>query len=458
MFEFFSYLMGAGPYALVAIVVATAMVGFVPWIWRKPEAWLFWALFALSFSPASGDASGEGSVVRQLTWSALFALLAAQLIWDQKLPAKQLLALVPLSMWLLMSLIFVSLAWSPEPVISFKRAIQMVGVLLMSLLVARSTLQGEDLLSKLRYPAGVFIVLGLASAVLSPSTAFDVDHAMRAISTHKNTWGQFSLLSCLVFLFSWVRNKRQLALLVLGLAPSFVSLVLSKSTTSLLTFLLIAGSVAVWMLLRFPGMLGKMILIGGVLAAALAFHGFLVVTGEWPLDALSRNLFKATGKDASLTGRTFLWELMYAEIAKHPWLGTGYGGFWTNTAGASAVLVSYLNWGPPVQSHSGYIDVVNELGVLGAVLMIVMALVHLRNVWALLRSEQAIAGMLHGSLLVSVLIVNYAETSLLRTTQFWWIIYSISIFEAHVLCQGLRPGGAPTPANTTRPRVPERCA
>lgn len=442
--EALSYFLGATPYALIAIIAATALVGFSPWVWQRPETWLFWALFGLSFSPAGGEASGDGSLFRQLTWSTLFALLAAQLLWDKKLAPKQLLALVPTSMWLLMSLIFISLAWSPEPVISFKRAIQMVGVLLISLLVARSTLQGEDLLAKLCIPAGAFIAIGLASAVLTPATAFDVDHAMRAISSHKNTWGQFSLLSCLVFLFSWLRNTKQLWFLVIGLAPSFISLVLSKSTTSLLTFLLISGAVTVWMLLRYPGMLGKMILIAGVLVAALAFHGFLVFTGEWPLDALSRNLFKATGKDSSLTGRTFLWELMYAEIAKHPWLGTGYGGFWTSTAGASAILVSHLNWGPPVQAHSGFIDVVNELGALGALLMSVMALVHARNIWALLRSQHAIAGMLHGSLLVSVIIVNYAETSLLRTTHFWWVLYSISIFEAHVLAQGLRPASAHT--------------
>lgn len=449
MMELLSYILGIGPYALAAVLVAIGLVGFAPWVWKNPERWIFGIIFALSFSPAGGDASADGSLFRQLAWSALFALVAAQLLWDKKLPQEHLVSLVPKSMWLLLSLIFVSLAWSPEPVISFKRAIQMVGVLLISMLVARNALLGQDLLAKLRYPVGFFVLIGLLSAVLAPSTAFDTDRSLRAISTHKNTWGQFSLLTCLVFLFSWVRDKNSASLLLL--LPAFISLILSKSTTSLLTFLLITGAVGVWMALTFPGMLGKMLLIVGILCAALAFHGYLVITGEWPLDALSRSVFQATGKDSSLTGRTFLWELMYAEIAKHPWLGAGYGGFWTSTAGASAVLVSHLNWGPPVQAHSGYIDVVNELGVLGAGLMAAIALVHARNIGALLRSSQSVAGMLHGSLLVSVLIINYAETSLLRTTHFWWVLFSMSIFEVHVLrhCQSVVPRpAADTSANS----------
>ena len=39
---------------------------------------------------------------------------------------------------------------------------------------------------------------------------------------------------------------------------------------------------------------------------------------------------------------------------------------------------------------------------------------------------------LHGSVLIAMLFINYAETSFLRTTHFWWIVLCISIVEAHV--------------------------
>jgi len=433
MMEILSYILFLGPYVAVAIFAAIFLVGFSPWAWKHPERWLFWVILLLSFGPATGDASGEGSLTRQITWGVLFMLVAAILLFRPKAGNIPQLKLVPIGLILLTGLLVMSVAWSPEPFISFKRVAQVIGVLLIGLLMARVVLLGHTMQTQMQKPVMFLIGIGLTVAVLVPSMAFDADGALRAISPHKNTWGGFSLLASLVFFVTWLVNRQNMWLFALVMIGSVVSLILSRSTTSLVSFILIAGSVCIWLLATRNGMLGKITLIAIFIVLVSASHGYFVFTGHSPIYVVTDWIYSLTGKDQTLTGRKYLWDLMFLEIAKHPWLGTGYGGFWTNTPGPSSILVSKLSWGPPVQAHSGFIDIINEIGILGILLLASVLFIHLLNIIKLLRTAEQHLGLFHGVLLFSVLINNYAETSLLRTTHIFWIIICMSIFEVHVL-------------------------
>lgn len=430
--EILSYFLTLGPYIAVAVLSAIMLVGFAPWAWKHPERWLFWAIFILSFGGV-GDSSADGSLYKQITWGVFFGLLGMILLFSQKANNTPLRKLIPTGLLFLIFLLSISIVWSPEPFVSFKRVVQVVGVLLIGLLTARLVLQGHKLQTQLQPSVIFFLGVGLCVAVLVPSFAFDAEHALRGISPHKNTWGQFSLISSLVFFFTWLENRRRFGIYALVLVASVVSLVLSRSTTSILAFIVVASGITVWQLSNRQGVLGKIFLLGVVVAMGLVFHIYLVFTGVWPLDALSDGVFQLAGKEQTLTGRKFLWQLMFAEIEKHPWLGTGYGGFWTNGPGASATLISKLNWGPPTQAHSGYIDIVNEIGILGAALLVGVLFKHLLNIIKLVRVTESYRAVFHGALLFSALIINYAESSLLRTNHFWWVIICASIFEVHVL-------------------------
>ena len=428
-----TYIVGLGPYVLLAIAAGFVMAGFTPWLWKHPERWLFWAILVLSFNPTAGNPTADGSIVREVTWSALFLLVAALLILGKKKPLSALAKLVPKGLAILVAWLIVSIAWSPEPFISFKRVIQIIGVLLIGLLVARNTLKGHSLQRQLQPSAMFFIFVGLAAAVLFPSIAFDTEHSFTGVSAHKNVWGTFSLIASLIFLLSWLTNRKNGWLLLLGVIPSVVSLVLTKSTTSLVSFVFISGAIPVWMLASSKGVAGKMSLIFATMLIALIFLVYLVFTGDWPLDALSDSIYSLTGKDQTLTGRKFLWQLMFVEIQKHPWLGTGYGGFWTNGPGPSATLVSRLNWGPPVQAHNGYIDIVNETGLVGLLMLLGVLAVHMKNILKLLHNKDTYIGIFHAAILFSALLINYAESSLLRTTHIVWILLCASNFEVYAL-------------------------
>lgn len=421
------------PYVVAALLCGLTAAVASPWLWKHPERWLFLAIFALSV-PDIGDGTGDGSMIKQVSWSTLFALgfihvvrnARGHLTFDRKD--------LPLALAVLIGFTGISVLWSPYRMTSLVRLIQVIGVLFIALMVARNALAGRGLLTQAMVPARLFLLLGFAVAVISPGTAFDAEGCMNGIASHKNTWGQFSLLTGLIHLsaLSERRNARQTLLIVAMLGLSAISIVLSRSTTSLLCFLFITGTLMLWAILTRGGIAGKLLIAGLVATLLVALHVYFVAYGELPFEALRKLVYSSTGKNESLTGRDFLWYLIQQEISHHPWLGTGYGGFWTGTEGPSAALVARLDWGPPTQSHNGYLEVVNEIGFVGMGLLVVALIAQAANVVRLSQRGEYQHAFFFGSVLIAMVFINYAESSFLRTTQFWWIALCISIVEAHV--------------------------
>jgi O-antigen ligase len=310
--------------------------------------------------------------------------------------------------------------------------VQVIGVIAIGLLIARHALQGRGFLDQVLIPIGLLILIGLAVAVLAPKIAFDGDHALQSITSQKNSWGQISLFACFVYLSALSRqHARNYLLLLVMLSLSILSLIATKSMTSLLSFVLVSGLLFIWFAATKWGIVGKLFLIVSAGLVLLVLLGYFVSNGEMPFDWLVNSVFSTTGKSSTLTGRTYLWQLMYAEIEQHLWFGTGFGGFWTGLKGASGALVSKLNWGPPNQAHNGYIDVLNEIGIVGGILLMLVLARHAINIFNLFRAKDEGNAIFHGAILISALIINYAESSLLRTTGLWWIVLCVSIIEVH---------------------------
>jgi exopolysaccharide production protein ExoQ len=433
----FEIAVAIGPYYLTALLLGLLAGAFTPWLWMHPEKWIFFFIFALSVIVVGGGGSDtEGSLFKQFFWGLLFVFVIAKLAWkDGGIEFSESVSL-PIGLLILLIYICLSILWSPYVFVSFKRAVQVVGVIAIGLLVARQALQGRGLLDQVLMPLGLLILIGLAVAVLAPKIAFDSDHALQSITNQKNSWGQISLFSCFVYLSALSRvHVRNYLLLLVMLLLSVISLVATKSMTSLLSFMLVSGLLFMWFSAAKWGAIGKIFLIVSVGLGMLALLGYFVSNGEMPLDWLANKVFASTGKSDTLTGRTYLWHLMSLEIEQHQWLGTGFGGFWTGVTGASGVLVSKLNWGPPSQAHNCYLDVLNEIGIVGAMLLLMVLLKHAANVIKLLRTDDHGIAIFHGAILLSSLIINYAESSLLRTTDLWWVVLCVSIIEVHARCR-----------------------
>jgi O-antigen ligase len=130
---------------------------------------------------------------------------------------------------------------------------------------------------------------------------------------------------------------------------------LVDSKTSL--FALVIG-IAVMLALQFPRVKQHFwpFLIATVLVAAI-INAFLPARSV---------VLEALGRDATLTGRTGIWQTVLSEPI-NPVLGTGYTSFWLGER-LQRIWDRYPNT-PLIQAHNGYIEVYLNLGLVGVALL-----------------------------------------------------------------------------------------
>ena len=114
---------------------------------------------------------------------------------------------------------------------------------------------------------------------------------------------------------------------------------------------------------------------------------------------------------------------MFNEIEKHLLLGAGFQGFWVVDSPKILLLYKQFVW-LPNQAHNGYIDIVNELGIVGLCLFLLMIMNYfitlfrwkIKTIW--------------GWFVIVPLITNFQESTFLGSSR---LIYSMLNFAYLVL-------------------------
>ena len=148
--------------------------------------------------------------------------------------------------------------------------------------------------------------------------------------------------------------------------------------------------------------------------------------------------FKLLGKSSTLTGRTFIWEVMGDQISRHFWQGVGYGGFWVGLMGGAAEVTRLVQWGYPGQSHNGFIDVLNELGFVGLGFLVYFLICHIRQVYRLATKGSPV--FVHVLIVAAAIFLNITEATLIRATHIWWILVVLSYFDVRYTLIGSKRG------------------
>jgi len=108
------------------------------------------------------------------------------------------------------------------------------------------------------------------------------------------------------------------------------------------------------------------------------------------------------GRDATLTGRTETWAQLVPVVYSQPFLGSGFGSFWTD-ARRDFYEMSH--------GHNGYLDILLDLGAVGLVLCAALLLSCGRNLHATL-SEDYDWASLGICFLIMALVYNVSESAL----------------------------------------------
>jgi len=394
--------------------------------------YLFFAFFGTSMPFQEQTRNVEdittSNAVNQFVFSLLYLLSFIGLLSKRHLIIRFLKTEKFLSLLLLWS--FLSVFWSDFPFVSLKRWIQIFGtsvIFLSALLHFRSD---DEALRYFKVILMAYIPLTFLAILLIPGAIQWEFPALRGLAPHKNMLGQVSLVSLIVWSFAAKvpsLRKKIAALLFWGL--SFVLLVGSKSTTSILT----AGGLLLLGGLWYTGEIFLRPTVGRTLSSVVLLL-FLVILFSiaYVGSDIVASLFHFFGKDMTLTGRIDLWAAVFEETKKHLLFGCGFGGFWIADSPAMDTILEEFVW-LPNQSHLGYLDILNETGVVGISLLALMMVSYFKN---LLNFEGT---HFWKWFVIAALIANISESTLFRPNELTGELLILSYLALYV--QAIRSKG-----------------
>lgn len=315
-------------------------------------------------------------------------------------------------LWLLLGLAVVSILWSGSPEISFRRIVALLGSAVFGLYLGTR----YSRVALLRVLLGVSVVamaFSLLVCLALPAYGVDETGAWQGVFDHKNHLGSFMALAAAVWLLHAVRFRHYRPL-ALGLtAVSGVLVMLSQSATAVVILATLLAVLLLLWLWRLDFRLTLPIL--GSIAVAGGYAAITVATAPDGLLAL-------LGKNATFTGRTPLWALVWEAIQTRFWFGYGYGGFWLGLDGPSAPIWFATGWNPPT-AHNGFLDLMLDLGVVGFVVFILLLLGNLRRAWVLTRRERGFDAVFPLVFMVFLLVSNLTESYLVTYNTLSWVFY-----------------------------------
>jgi exopolysaccharide production protein ExoQ len=310
----------------------------------------------------------------------------------------------------------ISLIWSFDKANTLKDILTITGSSLFGLyLASRYTLKQQ--LELMSWTYGIAIVLSFLFAVAIPKLGImGAAHQgkWRGIFSHKNGLGQAMIYSFLSFMFLAYQSHGYKLLMWIGMSLSIVLLLLSASTSSMFNLFILVIVFFVMYIVRLPYL---------VMIPVIAL---IITVGEtfylWSIDNSSA-IFNSVGKDATLTGRTELWQLTTEMIWKQPWIGYGFGGFWQGLNGAeSGYILRAITW-TPSHPHNGFLQLLLDLGILGfSIFSIGFSIATIRGL-NLIRSTTAVTALWPIVQMTQLLITSTTETQLFVSNNVAWILY-----------------------------------
>ena len=363
------------------------------------------------------DFESEGFFLNQIVLGGSF-MVALAILFSKFKQFKELLRVN----WLLVLFLMYTLLscfWSPFSVISLKRWIQFLGIVLVVMAAMSGTMGIKSILHVLLWITALSTFFSLVGVLVYPELFVWPNGQWIGLYTHKNLLGRGCMLALAVWLpglfgyFSKIVNRLAIAVI----ATAFILLVGSQSATALVTSLTIIFVIFI-VKLPVPSSVKLLFLPVPFLVIYIFFLNFMTLSPfQYVLTIL--------GRDPTFSGRHELWTAMLASIAEHPLFGIGYNAFWIGDIGLSKIVLSGLTWRQN-QAHNGYLDVANELGFVGLGIFVLVLVQSLKRVLQLFNRDQA-AGITILLIILTLIIHNITETSFCRMKSLGWVAFLIAL-------------------------------
>ena len=386
-----------------------------------------WSSYEASYSE-------DGSIGFKIQWALVFGITFLLALKYRTLALQTLGRVNPM---LLVFVLYVAmtLAWSELPIATAKKIVQLVGILTAAVVFQ---LLRKPLSFMLKIVLSVIFLIELASVFVGlavPSIGVDPGFgtAWRGVLSGKNALGYVAAIYSILWLGLAVLEPISIRIHAIGLGLGALCLIKSTSSTGLTIAILGMGII---LLVRRQHIGSPLWLVRSWTVVSIvvlcALQVFFIQESRLPeWKEIIGPFAKLFGKGSDLTGRTEIWEFVRIEIERHWLLGIGYGAFWHGPGSAAQIVIDHLPW-IPTQAHNGYLDIWNELGTLGLLLMACVLLAHIHQLFQLASFNRPVAG-LHGAIVAVTCVSNFSESSLFRGVGFENILLIFSIVSVSIL-------------------------
>jgi O-antigen ligase len=324
-----------------------------------------------------------------------------------------------------------SVVWSIDPQFTVRRLIRLATIVLVCLgfVLARGA-RIQDVVRPMITAvliASIVMVFVFPTFALERSPSPELAGAWHGLATQKNGLGSLAAMGVLLWLHAVLAREVRWPSGAAGLTVSLICLFYSRSSTSLITTAAVVPLML--FLMRTPrGVRPYMHWIIGLGASALMICSLAALRLIPGLSILLRPLSMLTDKDPTFSGRTAIWNIVAEHIALRPFLGSGFGAYWVGpiTGTPSYQFVTQLYF-YPTEAHNGYLDVVNELGLVGGVCLLGYLFVYLRqslHVFAHARMQ----GALYLGVLFEQLVENMTESRWFNVLCVQFVILTVTTF------------------------------
>ena len=370
----------------------------------------------------NGSSEGDGVDVRALDLSinakislliyiVTFCLLAVR--WKRVLST----AFNNKSLWVLLGIVCFSYFWSINPSQTMRFAIYAIGTSGFGLYLATRYTLSEQL-NLLAWTYGLLLILSILFAIGIPQYGLMAgvhEGAFRGVFTHKNQFGAFMAPGGVIFLLNAFRTHKYSWVNWTLLVLSCATMVWSRSTTALGTFIVMLLLCIIYRIFRWR----YEVMISAILAVTIvSFAGLILLFGLG-----SDSLLDLVGKDVTLSGRTDIWQYVWDQIQLRPWLGYGLAAFWNGFDGPSGYVQLAMRIAV-IYAHNGFLDIWLSLGFIGLAVFVFGFLNTTVQSLTLLRKTNSPEGFWPLLFLTYILLSNLTEGTISNLNSSFWALYA----------------------------------
>jgi exopolysaccharide production protein ExoQ len=368
-----------------------------------------------NYAPDAG-APTSGSTISRLLWLSLLGIGGIFTLWRIGLAWLLVRGLNPFLL-LFVVLAVMSIAWSIDSSLTVRRLVRLITFVLVCTAFVLSAWHARRFQNIVRAVLTLLLFGSIVFCLVSPQLAIhwekspELYGAWHGLATQKNGLGALACFGVIFWFHAWLNREVKLRYVLLGIAIAAICLIKSKSDTSLITAL--AAMVIMTLMMRAPLSIRPyrplLISVAAIILLIYALTILRIIPGS---NTLLAPIMALTGKDMSFSGRSDIWAIVSAHIDLHPILGTGYAAYWDPQpvpGHDSFVFPALLQGFYPGSSHNGYLEVMNDLGWVGLILLLGFIFVYMRQSIQLMAIDTG-QGALYIGLFFQQAITNLSES------------------------------------------------